>query len=367
MARQFLPPRFPRLLDGACEEPSLRLAICSEKWNNVIITSGFSELQSAMRYPTIKQLRYFAALCDTGHFGRAAEACFVSQSAFSTAIQDLEALLDTRLVDRTNRRVTITAAGREVAVQARLCLRDLEDLMQVAGQQREPLSGELRLGVIPTIAPFLLPRVLPKLRRSYPDLRLFLTEDTTQRIHERLLDGELDLLLLALPFELRSTEDMLLFKDRFLLACRDTTRRVDPENYRFNRLDADSVLLLEDGHCLRDHALAACRIRDSEKISRFAASSVLTLIEMVDADLGITFLPEMAEKSGLLRNTRVKLFPIGDSSYRSIGLAWRKGSGRTEEFRLLGEFLKAHAGPAAAMAPNGPVPDRPGDRAANRH
>jgi len=296
-----------------------------------------------MRYPTVKQLRYFVALCDSSHFGRAAQASCVSQSAFSTAIQDLETLLGTQLVDRTNRQVTITAIGREVATQARLCLRDIEDLMQVAGQRRKPLSGDLRLGVIPTIAPFLLPRVLPALRRTYPELKLFLTEDRTQRLHERLLNGDLDLLLLALPYDLRGTEELPLFKDRFLLACRDGTERVDPEQYRFNRLDADSILLLEDGHCLREHALAACRIRDSEKVSRFAASSVLTLVEMVDADLGITFLPEMAEKSALLRNTRVRLYPIRDDSYRTIGLAWRKGSGRAKEFTLLGEFLKENA------------------------
>lgn len=293
-----------------------------------------------MRQPTVRQLRYFVALCDRGRFGRAAESCFVSQSAFSAAIQDFESLLGVQLVDRTNRQVTITAIGQEVATQARLCLRDIEALMHIAGQKRQPLTGDLRLGVIPTIAPFLLPRVLPRLRRTWPDLKLYLTEDRTQRIHEKLLDGDLDILLLALPYELRSTEEMPLFRDRFLLACRDNTERVNPANYRFNRLDEDSVLLLEDGHCLRDHTLAACRIRGSDKISRFAASSILTLVEMIDADLGITFLPEMARKSALLRNTRVKLYPIGDNSYRTIGLAWRKGSGRAEEFRLLGDFLK---------------------------
>lgn len=297
-----------------------------------------------MRYPTIKQLRYFAALCEYGHFGRAAEACFVSQSAFSTAIQDLETLLGTQLVDRTNRQVTITGVGQEVATQARLVLRDLDGLIETAGQRREPLCGNLRLGVIPTIAPFLLPRVLPKLRLEYPDLKLYLTEDRTQRIHEKLLDGDLDLLLLALPYDLRSVEEMPLFKDRFLLACRDNTERVEPGKYQFNRLEADSILLLEDGHCLRDHALAACKIRDSDKVSRFSASSILTLVEMVDADLGITYLPEMAEDSALLRNTRVKLFPIGDNSYRTVGLVWRKGSGRAGEFRLLGNFLREHCG-----------------------
>ena len=295
-----------------------------------------------MRLPTVKQLKYFVALTETGHFGQAASNCFVSQSAFSNAISELEALLDVQLVDRTNRQVTITGIGQEVAVQAKLCLRDIESLVEIAGGQRAPLTGDLRLGVIPTIAPFVLPRFLPRLRKAYPELRLLLVEDQTERIHQRLLDGELDLLLLALPYELRSVEEMPLFKDRFLLACRQGTERVDPENYRANRLQSDSVLLLQDGHCLRDHALAACKLRNAQKVSRIAATSLLTLIEMVDADLGVTFLPEMANGSSLLRNTNVKMYPISDRSYRTIGLAWRRGSNRADEFRLLGNFLQQH-------------------------
>ena len=296
-----------------------------------------------MRLPTIKQLQYFLALCDTGHFGRAAAASFVSQSAFSTAIQELETALGCQLVDRTNRQVTITAVGQEVATQARLCIQDMEALVEIAGHQRKPLCGDLRLGVIPTIAPFLLPNIMPRLRRKYPHLRLYLTEDQTLRVHERLMAGELDVILIALPFELRSVEYQDLYADRFLLACRENTKLVEPEHYRFNRLNAESVLLLEDGHCLREHALAACRIRDTEKVSRFGASSLLTLIEMVDADLGITYLPEMARGSTLLRNTRVKLYEFDEKSHRRIGLAWRKGSARAEEFRLLGQFLTEHA------------------------
>jgi len=292
-----------------------------------------------MKLPTTKQLRYFVALTETLHFGRAAEACFVSQSALSNAIQELESLLDVQLVDRTNRSVTVTAMGQQLATQARLCLRDIESLVQIASGHRQPLTGDLHLGVIPTIAPFMLPKVLPKLRRKFPDLNLFLLEEQTQRIYERLMDGELDLLLLALPYDMRGVEVLPLFKDRFALAYRQGTTKVDPENYRFNRLDADSVLLLEDGHCLRDHALAACKIRNTQKVRRIGASSVLTLVEMVDADLGITFLPEMARDSSILRNTRVKLQPLGDSSYRTIGIAWRKGSRRTEEFEILGRFL----------------------------
>ncbi len=293
-----------------------------------------------MRQPTLKQLQYFLALTETLHFGHAAERCFVSQSAFSNAIRELENTLNARLVDRTNRNVTVTATGQEIAVQARLVLRDVESLVDTARGRAEPLTGELRFGVIPTIAPFLLPGTLPKLRRRYPQLELLLAEDQTDRIYRRLMDGDLDVLLLALPWSLRGVEEMPLFDDPFCLACRDGTSRVDPEHYRFNRLDSDSILLLEDGHCLREHALAACKIRNTEKVRRFGASSLLTLIEMVDADLGVTFLPEMARGSTLLRNTRVKLWSLDERSYRTIGLVWRKGSRREDEFRLLGEFLK---------------------------
>jgi LysR family hydrogen peroxide-inducible transcriptional activator len=293
-----------------------------------------------MRLPSTKQLQYFVALADKQHFGQAAEASYVSQSAFSNAIKELETVLDTQLVDRTNRQVTITAAGQDIATQARLVLRDIEQLVDMAAQGRQPLTGDLRLGVIPTIAPFLLPRILPKLRRQHPKLRLYLIEDQTQRIVQRLTDGDLDVLLLALPWEMRGVDTEVLFNDRFCLASRKGTTRVDPENYRFDRLAADSILLLEDGHCLRDHALAACRIRNTQKVQPFAASSLLTLVEMVDADMGISFLPEMAAGSALLRNTQVEMHPLSDRSHRKIGLAWRKGSNRVEEFRLLGSFLK---------------------------
>ena len=293
-----------------------------------------------MRLPTLKQLRYFLALCDEQHFRRAAERSFVSQSAFSNAIQELEAALETQLVDRTNRSVTITAIGQDVATQSRLVLRDVESLVDIAQGDNEPLCGELRLGVIPTIAPFVLPVVLPKFRKAFPKLQLYLIEDQTQRIYEQLMDGELDVLLLALPWAMQGVEEQVLFRDDFCLAYRHGTKRVDPDNYRFNRLDADSVLLLEDGHCLRDHALAACKIRNTQKVSRFGASSLLTLIEMIDADLGISFLPEMALGSTLLRNTRVRLRSLSEKSYRNIGLAWRKGSRRIDEFQMLGDFVR---------------------------
>ncbi len=293
-----------------------------------------------MNLPTVKQLRYIVELEKHAHFGKAAEACFVSQSAFSVAIRELESTLGTQLFDRTNRRVTITAMGQEIVVQARLVIRDLEALMDMARVSSEPLSGKLRLGVIPTISPFLLPKILPKLRSHFPQLQLFLQEDTTQRVYERLMSGELDLILIAFPYELRNVEKMKLFNDQFLLAYRTGSQFIDKQKVTVDHLQPESILLLEDGHCLRDHALSACKIRNLNKVSHFAASSLLTLIEMVEADLGVTYLPEMAKDSPMLKNTNIKTQAMPKNSHREIGLIWRKGSARGKEFKMLGEFIK---------------------------
>ena len=298
----------------------------------------------ARHLPSVKQLRYFTALEQSKHFGRAAAACHVSQPAFSAAIRELEETLGVPLVDRDNRRVTITTLGHEVATQARLCLRDMEALVDLAQEEKGVLVGKLTLGVIPTIAPFMLPQLMPALRREYPRLQLFPREDVTAKLVQSLLDGQVDLVLMALPYEMRNVETEILFRDPFRLACREGTERVDPRHYKFNRLQQESVLLLEDGHCLRDHALAACHVRRSEKVNPIAASSLLTLVQMVDADLGITFLPAMAEGSPLLANTRVKTYPLDKDAYREIGLVWRLGSRKAAEFRQLAEFIRAQRG-----------------------
>ncbi len=298
--------------------------------------------QNPNRLPTVRQLQYFTALAELGHFGRAADQCFVSQSAFSTAIQDLESLLEVQLVDRTNRRVAITATGREIAVQARLCLQDIGTLVETARSAGKPLHGTLRLGIIPTIAPFLLPRVVPAIREAFPELRLLLTEDITTALRTQLTDGLLDAAILALPFDLPGLEHQRLFRDRFMLAARKRSKLVDPKNFRINRLNESSILLLRDGHCMREHALEACRIRDSRALTGFSASSLLTLIEMVDADLGLTFLPEMAIDSALLEHTQIELHPLKDNQYRDVGIAWRRGSARAKEFETLGKFVAEH-------------------------
>lgn len=296
--------------------------------------------------PSVRQLRYFVALEEHGHFGHAAEACHISQSAFSVAIRDLETLLGVTLVDRSKRSVTITPTGRDIAAQARLCLRDLGQLADLAARRKGPMTGPLTLGVIPTIAPFLLPKSLGKLRQRYPRLQIYIREARTDDLVQALDSGALDLALLALPYPLPRLATMSLFKDRFLLACRDNTTLVDPENFSINRITAGSVLLLEDGHCLRDQAMAACRVRQLETVNAFAASSLLTLLAMVDGDLGITFLPEMAVDSTLLKQTRIRTWPLKRGGHREIVLVWRRDSARDEEFRELGRRIKALAAPA---------------------
>ncbi|MCE7896434.1 MAG: LysR family transcriptional regulator [Gammaproteobacteria bacterium] len=290
--------------------------------------------------PTVRQLRYFVTLERLGHFGRAAAACCVSQSAFSVAIRELETLLGISLVERSNRRVTITPSGHDIATQARLCLGDIESLVEMAQERRQALSGPLRLGVIPTIAPFLLPAALPRLRRKFPALQLFIREGLTGTLLDELAQGTLDLLLVALPHELPGAEVMPLFHERFLLACREDTRLTDPQHFLVNRLAPESILLLEEGHCMRDHALAACRLRSRGRVSPFAASSLHTLLEMVDGDLGISFVPEMAAGSALLRHTRVRTWPLPGGAGREIALCWRRRSARGADFRQLGELFR---------------------------
>lgn len=292
------------------------------------------------RLPTVKQLTYIVALDESRHFGRAAEKCFISQSAFSVAIRELENLVGVQLVDRTNKSVALTAEGSLFAGRARVVVEEIEAMADAVANRGEPLSGRLKLGVIPTIAPFVLPALLSRLRESFPRLRLFIREQQTDKIYQELLAGELDLLLLALPWPLRHTQTRVLFSDPFVLAYRQGTEKIDLATYDPATLPAGSVLLLEDGHCLRDHALSACSLGAPSAINSFKGSSLQTLVQMVDADLGVTYLPQMSVGSHLLEGTSVKTAPLEDGASRDIGLVWRSGSAREEEFNLFGEEIK---------------------------
>jgi LysR family hydrogen peroxide-inducible transcriptional activator len=294
--------------------------------------------------PTLKQLRYLNALHRSGHFGRAAAACNVTQSTMSAAIAELESLLGAVLVERTKRRVFFTALGEAIVVQAQGVLNGVQDIMRHAEAAQAPLCGPLRLGVIPTISPFLLPRVMPDLRRDYPKLRLYLTEDLTENLLSRLDSGELDLLLLALPYDCGSAETTVLFEDRFSVVCRRTDPLAASARLSPARLPVQSLLLLGDGHCLRSHALAACGHASPQRSGPFAATSLFTLIQMVANGLGITLAPQLALDAGILKGTGLAVRPLrGAGLHRDIGLAWRRGTRRRDEFEILGAAIARHA------------------------
>ncbi|CAA7627002.1 hydrogen peroxide-inducible genes activator [Magnetospirillum sp. SS-4] len=289
--------------------------------------------------PTIRQLRYLVAVAEHLHFGRAAEACLATQSTLSAGLQELESLLGVTLVERTKRRVLMTPLGDEVVVRAREVLRGAEDIADLARAAGQPLSGPLRLGVIPTIAPFLLPQVLPDLRRSYPGLKLTLREDLTARLLERLAGGGLDVALLALPFDAPDMEMVPLATDPFLLACRPDHPLAAKDAITGADLAGAELLLLEEGHCLREHALAACSLPGPRRGDGILGTSLGTLVQMVASGMGVTLVPELAVRAGLLRGTDLLTRPLLRGGHRLLGLAWRKSSPRGAEFRLLGRVL----------------------------
>lgn len=294
--------------------------------------------------PTLRQLRHLVALAEHGHFGRAAKASFVTQSTLSASIKELEQVLGVRLVDRTKRRVVITPLGRDIVARAQALLREAEDLVEAARVNREPLSGPLQLGVIPTIGPFLLPRALPHLRRRYPRLKLYLTEDLTERLLDQLRAGRLDLALIALPYDVADMESAELGEDPFSVALPADHPLSRRERIEPARIDAENLLLLRDGHCLREHALAACRLSARGQVDAFQATSLYTLVQMVEGGLGLTLLPRIALEAGILKGTKLVTRPLsGPAPARHLALVWRRGSARAPEFELLAALLRQAA------------------------
>lgn len=290
--------------------------------------------------PTIKQLQYLVALRQTGHFGRAADACFVTQSTLSAGLRELESLLGITLVERTRRVVRFTALGERIAEKAVRVLREAEELAEMARAEGKPLHGELRMGVIPTIAPFLLPAMLPRLRQEWPKLKLFLREETSQAACEALHRGQLDCVLLALPFGCGDVESATLFEDRLFVAF---PRGEAPHGaaVAVDSIDENRLLLLEDGHCLKDHALSACNRPELRAHAAMMGTSLHTLVQMVDNGLGLTFVPAMAIDAGILNGTGVDARPLrSDHGFRRIALIWRRSSPREREFQLLAESLR---------------------------
>jgi LysR family hydrogen peroxide-inducible transcriptional activator len=293
--------------------------------------------------PTLKQLQYLVALKNHGHFGRAADACFVTQSTLSAGLRELESLIGVTLVERTRRVVRFTPLGNRIAEKAQRILREAEELADMARAAGKPLSGELRMSVIPTIAPFLLPELLPKLRKQWPDLKLYLREETSHAACDSLHRGQVDCVLLALPYSCGFVETAPLFEDRLFVAFPPGTPE-PPPTVTPSAIDEEKLLLLEDGHCLKDHALAACNRPELRAEATMMGTSLHTLIQMVDNGLGMTMVPEMAVDAGILDGTGVIARPLeAEHPSRSIALLWRKNSPREKEFRLLAEALREAA------------------------
>ncbi len=299
--------------------------------------------------PTLRQLQYLKLLAEHKSFMAAAEAAFVSQPALSSGIAELEKILGARLVDRARGQVILTAIGEETLKRSEDILARTEDLVEAARGANRPLTGRFRLGVIPTIAPFLLPKALVRLREEFPHLRLFLREDQTARLIASLKSGALDAAVIALPYDLSGLDSAFVAKDEIVAATpRDhplaKQARIAPEALR-----DEELILLEDGHCLRDHALAACTwtspAGSAETLGAqnggFAATSLNTLVQMVGSGLGISLVPAMAVEAGLVRPEDVSVRPlISDHAFRDIVVVWRAGSSRGAEAKLLAETLK---------------------------
>lgn len=291
--------------------------------------------------PTLRQLRHFLSLAEHRHFSRAAEACLITQSSLSASIKELEILLGVTLFERTKRSVMMTPMGRNMVDMARRVTAAVDDVTDMARGAGAPLSGDLHMGVIPTIGPFLLPRVLPGLRDAYPDLRLYLREEQTAFLLRRLADGDLDLALIALPYKMDKVSVFEFADDPFLAVFPRGHAMGAFETMTPTRMDRDSLLVLEGGHCLTDQTLALGKLSEAVPMNRFQATSLHTLVQMVDNGLGVTVLPKMAVDSGILRGLKLDFRPFSSpGASRRIALVWRNTSRRGDEFQTLGECLR---------------------------
>jgi len=290
--------------------------------------------------PSLRQLGYLVEVADRLNFRAAAEASFVTQSTLSAGIKELESSLGVELVERDPRGVRLTPAGEEVARRARSVLAAVKDMVDSARDAGAPLGGIFRLGVIPTVAPFLLSGVMSRIRDEYPDLKLYLREDLTERLLEKLRAGELDAALIALPFETAELTVIELFRDEFWFVARQDDPHAKKKEMLVRDLEPGSVVLLEEGHCLRDHAIAACGARGAKSKALLEATSLTTLIQMVEGGLGVTLLPAITLDAGILKGTRLVSRPFSPPApSRTLALVARRTSPRRRDADLLADFL----------------------------
>ena len=279
-----------------------------------------------MNLPTLRQLQYLSAVVELKHFGHAAERCFVTQSTLSAGIQDLENLLAAPLLERTNRKVLPTALGLEIAERARHILSLSADLVDLARSEHNPLTGRLRIGVIPSISPFLLPRVLPTIREQFPKLELVLIEDQSERLLKLLQVGDIDLSIMAFPFDTGDLKHAIFASEPFWIALPKHHPLASQTAINVEQIPVNELLLLSEGHCLREHALTACKLPTTTHRTSFQGTSLYTLIEMVAGGLGITLIPEMAINSDMVRHAEICIRPLETAEQqpmRELGLVWR--------------------------------------------
>lgn len=275
----------------------------------------------------LRDLNYLIALADLRHFGKAAEACFVSQPTLSTQIRKLEDELGVTLIERAPRKVMLTRAGQDAVQRARRIVAEVQELKDAARRSRDPESGSLRLGVFPTLGPYLLPHVVPPLRESFPQLELLLVEEKSDVLLQRLRDGKLDAALLALPLHDEQLHAQFLFEEPFLFAAPSGHPLARQRRMAVDALGSETLLLLEDGHCLRDQALDVCRLTGAQEKSGFRATSLETLRQMVAAGVGVTLLPALSVHSPILQSPTIQLIPFqSPAPSRRIALVWRKSS-----------------------------------------
>ena len=292
----------------------------------------------------LRDLKYLVALADLRHFGKAADACFVSQPTLSTQIRKLEEELGVTLVERAPRKVMLTAAGQDVVQRARRIIADVDEMREAARRSKDPEAGSLRLGVFPTLGPYLLPHVVPQLRQRFPQLELLLVEEKSDVLLQRLREGKLDAALLALPLHDDQLHAEFLFEEHFLLAAPEQHELANAASLTMDQLSDETLLLLEDGHCLRDQALDVCRLSGAQEKAGFRATSLETLRQMVAAGVGVTLLPALSVHAPVVTPDTIRLVDFSDPKpSRKIALVWRKSS-------AMDHFLQALADAIGALA-----------------
>ena len=290
----------------------------------------------------LRDLEYLIAVEEERHFHKAAERCFVSQPTLSGQLKKLEQELDILLVDRNNRQVVMTEAGQVIAEQARKVLLEARAIKEIASTFHDPMAGELHVGLIPTVAPYLLPVIMPVLKKSYPKLKLWLHEQQTAVLLKQLRKAELDLLILALPVETNEFSEIDLFNESFVLAVPKDEQLAKKKTIRLSDLDNREMLLLEEGHCLRGQALDVCFAAGASEQSGFQATSLETLRHMVAEGMGMTLLPELSVPKKVRKDDTIRYLPFTNPQpSRRIGMLYRKGSYREETFFKMAEVIKA--------------------------